>query len=116
MKVCIIELDESTIRNHRIYFPRVEGVFFPMDSLSERAGDEPDTKLLTFQAGSRTIETSIRKKSGSLLSPRRSFGPFLKEIDARAGDELEVERVGDREYVVRLARASGSSATGELSR
>ena len=102
MKTCIIKLEEATIRNHRIYFPRVEGVFFPLDSLSERSQDGPDTNPVTFRAGSLTLVTSVRKKSDRLLSPRRSFGPFLKEVGARAGDELEVERIGEREYVIRL--------------
>lgn len=101
MKTCIIKLNEATIRNHRIYFPRVEGVFLPMDSLSERSQDGPETRPVTFRAGSLTIVTSIREKSRRLLSPRQSFGPFLKETGARAGDELEVERVGEREYVIR---------------
>lgn len=101
---CIIKLDISSINNGRVYFPRIGGAFFPTDALSPRTADDPTVREVLFRAGSHVFETSIREYSGSRLSPRKSFAPFFKEVEASEGDGLKVERVSQRKYVVSIVR------------
>ena len=95
-----VTLSESSIKNGRIYFARSDEQFFPPDTLSNRSADHAGTGTVKFIAGPFIIETTIREKSSLLISPRKTFAPYLKAVRAEAGDRLRVERRSPREYVV----------------
>ena len=95
-----IEIIQSTIDNGRIYFPITDAKFFPTDSLSDRETDGHKGSDVTFIAGRHKFVGPIRVSSGQRLSPQRSFAPYLKEIEAKAGDKLLVVRTDERTYEV----------------
>jgi hypothetical protein len=95
-----IKLIGATLRNGRIYFPSTDVKFFPLDSFGDRVREGHKGRTVTFHAGGRKVETDIRISSRERLSPRCSFGPFLKQVDAQEGARLRITRLGDREYQV----------------
>lgn len=99
-----IELIQSSIDNGRIYFSIDDIKFFPTDSLSDRESGGHEGKDVTFIAGGKEFIGPIRISSGQRVSPRRSFGSYLKSCGAKAGDRLIVTRTGEREYQVDFAR------------
>jgi len=96
----VIKLIESSIKNGRIYFPSSDLNFFPSDSLGDRKGDGHKGNIVTFQIGDTEIESDIRISSSVRISPRKSFGTYLRQINAKAGDKLKVSRISDRYYKV----------------
>ena len=95
-----IELIGSSIRNGRIYFPSTDVKFFPPDSFADRERAGHKGKPVNFQVGGRSIETDIRIISGQRISPRKSFGFYLRQVGAKEGTRLCVTRIKDREYSV----------------
>lgn len=95
-----ITLIQSSITNGRIYFPINDAKFFPPDAFGDREGNGLQGKEVLFIAGDFRIETDIRISSGQRLSPRRTFAPYLKSIQATAGDRLLFKRISEREYRV----------------
>jgi hypothetical protein len=95
-----IELIKSSITNGRIYFPSTDIKFFPADSLADRKGDGHKGKPVLFRAGGEEFETDIRISSGQRISPRSSFGRYLKAVAAQPGDRVRVTRTSEREYSV----------------
>ncbi len=100
-----ITLNQSSIKNGRIYFPINDAKFFPADSLGDRTSDGHKGNLVLFCAGSFEIESDIRISSGQRISPRKTFAPFLKSVSAAVGDRLRIVRKGDRDYLVEHIRA-----------
>lgn len=97
-----ILLSKSTIDNGRIYFPSTDIRFFPADSFGDRAIRGHVGTPVVFRAGDKEYKTDVRISSGQRVSPRSSFGSFLKEVGATGGSVLRVSRISDREYVVEL--------------
>lgn len=95
-----IALIRSTIDNGRIYFPPTDMKFFPADAFGDREGEGHKGVPVVFRAGGAELQTDIRISSGQRLSPRSSFGAFLKKVGAVEGGVLRVTRTADREYQV----------------
>lgn len=95
-----IELIGSSIRNGRIYFPSTDVKFFPSNSFADRERVGHKGKSVSFQVGGRNIETDIRISSGQRISPRKSFGLYLRQVGAKEGAHLRVTRIADRECSV----------------
>lgn len=95
-----ITLIESSINNGRIYFPIIDAKFFPTQSFADREREGHKGETVTFIAGPLRIESDIRISSGQRLSPRKTFAPYLKEVNACTGDRLRITRIGEREYHV----------------
>lgn len=93
-----IPLIKSSIDNGRIYFAPTDVKFFPSDSFGDRAGEGHQGNAIKFFADGHSFETDIRISSGQRLSPRSSFGSFLKAVGAVEGATLRVTRTADREY------------------
>jgi hypothetical protein len=95
-----IALIRSTIDNGRIYFQPSDMKFFPSNAFGDREGDGHKGTPVVFRAAGVDLETDIRISSGERLSPRCSFGAFLKNVGAVEGGILRVTRTADREYLV----------------
>jgi hypothetical protein len=96
----VIDITGAVLRNGRIYFSAADAAFFPADSLGDRARDGHKGQSVRFIAGTRVHDTDIRVSSGRRLSPRASFGAYLKAIRATEGERLRVTRTAEREYRV----------------
>lgn len=93
-----IVLPRSTVEHGRIYFDAVDACFFPSDSIGDRGSSGVKGRAIKFIAGGETYSTDIRRSSSVRLSPRRSFGQFLKSVRAEEGGRLRIERVDSRTY------------------
>lgn len=101
-----IQLTDSMLKNHRIYFDsELYAKFFPNDSFGEREEDGKRGNNVLFIAGGDKYETDIiNKKEGKYLkriNPRKSFTPYLnslKKSGVVAGQKLSITREGDRLY------------------
>lgn len=95
-----IVLPRSTIEHGRIYFDSADACFFPSDSIGDRGSSGVKGRAIEFIAGGETYSTDIRRSSSVRLSPRKSFGRFLKSVRAKEGGRLRVERIDSRIYRV----------------
>ena len=92
-----IILSGAIINNGRLYLPASDKDFFPQDSFGDRPGRTPG-KPVEILAGGKPYATDIRLSSGTRISPRRSFGAYLKSIRAKVGERLRLTRLTERSY------------------
>lgn len=106
----LIRLTEGSIRNAHISVTGLRG-FLPADCLGPAKGSQGKGKPIHIRLDGvdETIETDIGRdaKTGA---PRRQFRArgwvrkFFEHHQAKVGDHLELERLGTREYRLRLVR------------
>lgn len=114
----LIRLTDGNIRNAHIPVAGLRG-FLPADCFGspKKAGGVGKTIRICLDGLERTIETDIGRdaKTGK---PRRQFRArgwvkrFFQCHKAKAGDLLELERLGDREYHLRMADPGARTAEG----
>jgi len=93
-----ITLSQAMLLHGYLDMPSSATAMFPADSLGTR--NEGDTGTSVFlEYGTHRSETDIRVKSAKTISPRKRFGAWLnEELNARVGDRIRIERIGDRQY------------------
>ncbi len=100
-----ITLTDGNLNNNHFYL-RSHLSFFPADAVgAANAADGTGTPLTIHLAGAaEPVETDIAGGNKSFLRSRGPVGAFFRRHGLRAGDEIRVERVSEREYRVTPAR------------
>lgn len=102
---CTVELTKAMVEHGYLDLPSWAKTMFPPDCFGERARDARGEEV-EFLFGSQRAMSDIRVKSARTISPRRRFQAWYRnELKARPGDQIRVERTGEREYrLVHLAQ------------
>jgi hypothetical protein len=99
-----VTLTRAMLLHGYIDMPASASAMFPPDSMGTRHEGETGAPVL-FLYGPHRAETDVRVKSSKTISPRKRFGAWLDELNARAGDRIRIEKTGEREYT--LSHISG---------
>lgn len=93
-------LTEAGIRNGYIDIERrYADRFFPSDCFGTKGSERHGNAILLHSdLGNAPDSTDIRVKSKVYVSPRKRFHAFFKSHKAKAGDQVQFKRIGEREY------------------
>lgn len=98
-------LNEAAIRNGNLDFINPPIGFFPADCFGTRSAEDKG-KLIRLRVNGELVETDIRQKSNSIVSPRKRFyALFQHTFHAKPGDKVRLVRLGEREYDFQYLRA-----------
>jgi hypothetical protein len=99
----LLDVTDGAARRHYIVI-RGHEAFFPADAFGGSSKSEAgQTVSLHFAGTNETVETDITDWQG--FRARSPIGRFFTFHDIKGGEQLTVERVGDREYRLEPARA-----------
>lgn len=99
-------LNEAAIRNGNIDFVSPPTGFFPSDCFGSRSATNKG-RLIQLKVNGEIVETDIRQKTVSIVSPRTRFGALLqKTFHAKPGDKLRLVRLGERSYELQYLSAN----------
>jgi hypothetical protein len=105
-----LALTQGNLNNNHFYL-RDHLDFFPADAVgAPNSKDGIGVPLRVHFAGSsEPVETDIAGGNKLFLRARAPIGEFFRRFAFGPGDEIAIERVGDREYrvVPRAGQASG---------
>jgi hypothetical protein len=96
-----VVLTEAMLKNGYLALPASAKGMFPDDCMSTRETptDETAAVQVEFSYGPHQDLTDIRYQSGKTISPRKRFSAwFTRELQARPGDRIRVEKTAERKY------------------
>lgn len=97
----IVVLDEAMLRHGYLDIPATEKNLFPGDCISASRASEDVAEQVEFAFGTARVRSDIRTKSTLTIAPRKRFGAwFNKELKAKPGDRIRIERTAERSYVL----------------
>lgn len=98
---CIVVLDEAMLRHGYLDIPATEKNLFPAECISASRASEAVAQQVEFAFGAARVLSDIRTKSTRTISPRKRFGAwFNKELQAKPGDRICIERTAERSYAL----------------
>lgn len=98
----VLTVKEPNIRWNHLYLAEfVRSGFFPQDAVGERNAEDGKGVVLTvWFAGSETPVLTDIAGEHKIFRERAPQGEFLMRNRIRVGDQIVIERLGDREYRV----------------
>lgn len=96
-----VVLDEAMLRHGYLDIPSKEQTLFPAECISDSRASEDVAEQVEFAFGEATVLSDIRTKSSLTIAPRKRFGAwFNKDLKAKPGDLIRVERTAERSYTL----------------
>ncbi|TIC78494.1 hypothetical protein [Crenobacter intestini] len=98
MNEFFFEITQSTLDNKRIYFSSEHKHLFP-DKLGSRKKGDLGAEVEFYVDGT-IVKTDIRENSSLIISPRKSFGSFLKNNKLSVGHKVKVKQIGENQFAL----------------
>lgn len=112
-RIRLVKITPANLRNNHVYITGHHD-FFPKDCFGpakrSSIGSHPIKIALAGLGEEIVTDIGTDQKSGkprSMFRDRSGFGKFFRHHDVKAGDELTLERLGDRSYRLSVAKGSG---------
>lgn len=101
-----VMLSAAGIANGYLDIPtRYAERLFPPDAFGGRAGDALGSPVTLVVEGE-AFESDIRRQSKAMTSPRKRFNGWFRRCRAEPGDQVRIERDGERRFSLRFVPAT----------